>query len=56
MLNPLTAIVEGFRSSLIFGRAPNWSIVSISSALTVVLFVSAFVMFKRMDKYFADVI
>jgi len=56
VLNPLTAIVEGFRSSLIFGRAPNWSIVSISSALTVVLFVAAFVMFKRMDKYFADVI
>jgi lipopolysaccharide transport system permease protein len=56
LLNPLTAIVEGFRSSLIFGRAPNWSIVSISSALTIVLFVCAFVMFKRMDKYFADVI
>jgi len=56
VLNPLTAIVEGFRSSLIFGRAPNWSIVSISSALTVILFVAAFVMFKRMDKYFADVI
>jgi lipopolysaccharide transport system permease protein len=56
VLNPLTAIVEGFRSSLIFGRAPDWSIVSISSALTIVLFASAFVMFKRIDKYFADVI
>jgi lipopolysaccharide transport system permease protein len=56
MLNPLTAIVEGFRSSLVFGKAPDWQIVSVSASLTLVLFTSAFVMFKRMDKYFADVI
>lgn len=56
VLNPLTAIVEGFRSSLIFGRAPDWNIVGTSAAITVVLFTTAFVMFKRMDKYFADVI
>src|SRR5207253_8540798 len=30
VLNPLTAIVEGFRSSLVFGRAPDWTIVSVS--------------------------
>jgi lipopolysaccharide transport system permease protein len=56
VLNPLTAVVEGFRSSLIFDRAPNWQIVSISAAITVTLFASALVMFKKMDKYFADVI
>jgi ABC-type polysaccharide/polyol phosphate export permease len=56
ILNPLTAIVEGFRASLVFNRAPNWNIVLVSAAITVVLFVSAFVMFKKMDKYFADVI
>jgi lipopolysaccharide transport system permease protein len=56
MLNPLSAVVEGFRSSLVFGRAPDWQLTGISAAITLVLFVSAFVMFKRMDKYFADVI
>jgi len=56
VLNPLTAIVEGFRSSLIFDRAPNWNVVFVSAAITIALFASAFVMFKRMDKYFADVI
>jgi lipopolysaccharide transport system permease protein len=56
ILNPLTAIVEGFRSSLVFSRAPDWNVVAISAALSGVLFASAFVMFKRMDKYFADVI
>jgi len=54
--NPLTAIVEGFRSSLIFDRAPNWNVVFVSAAITIALFASAFVMFKKMDKYFADVI
>ena len=56
VLNPLSAIVEGFRSVLVFGRAPDRSLTAVSAAMTLVLFVGAFVMFKRMDKYFADVI
>ena len=55
-LNPLSAIVEGFRSVLVFGRAPDWSLTAVSASMTLVLLVGAFVMFKRMDKYFADVI
>jgi lipopolysaccharide transport system permease protein len=56
VLNPLSAIVEGFRSVLVFGRAPDWTLTAISAAMTLLLFLCAFVMFKRMDKYFADVI
>jgi len=56
LLNPLTAIVEGLRSSLVFGRAPDWPVVAISAALIGVLLVVSATMFKRMDKYFADVI
>ena len=56
VLNPLSAIVEGFRSVLVFGRAPDWTLTAVSAAMTLVLFVVAFGMFKRMDKYFADVI
>ena len=56
MVNPLSAIVEGFRSSLVFGRAPDWPLVAVSAAITLTVFGGAFLMFKRMDKYFADVI
>jgi lipopolysaccharide transport system permease protein len=56
VLNPLSAIVEGFRSTLLFGRAPDWWLVGIASAIILTLFTVAAVMFKRMDKYFADVI
>jgi len=56
VLNPLSAVVEGFRSSIVFGRAPDWRLVGVSATVTVVLFMAAWVLFKRMDKYFADVI
>jgi lipopolysaccharide transport system permease protein len=56
VLNPLSAIVEGFRSSIVFGHAPDWPLVAVSCAMTLSMFTAAFVGFKRMDKYFADVI
>jgi lipopolysaccharide transport system permease protein len=56
VLNPLSAIVEGFRSALVFGRAPEWPLVATAAMMTAGLFAAAFLMFKRMDKYFADVI
>jgi lipopolysaccharide transport system permease protein len=55
-LNPLSAIVEGFRSALVFDRAPDWPLTALAAALALTLFCGAFLMFKRMDRYFADVI
>jgi lipopolysaccharide transport system permease protein len=56
VLNPLSGIVEAFRSSLVYGRAPDWQVLGISTAFTVVVCVGAFVLFKKLDRYFADVI
>ncbi len=56
VLNPLTAIVEGFRSVLVFGRAPDWSLTGVAGAITIGVLVASYVTFKRMDRYFADVI
>ncbi len=56
VLNPVSAIVEGFRAVLVFGRAPDPTLTAISAVMTVGLLIGSFVMFKRMDKYFADVI
>ena len=55
-LNPLSGIVEGFRSSVVFARAPDWTLALNSGGMIVAILVTAFVAFKRMDKYFADVI
>jgi len=56
LINPLTGVIEGLRAVVVFGREPEWSVVGISAALIVALFVSALVLFKKTDKYFADVI
>jgi lipopolysaccharide transport system permease protein len=56
ILNPLSAIVEGFRAAVVFNRAPDWPLTAVAAAIIAAVFVSAFIMFKRMDKYFADVI
>ena len=56
LLNPLTGVVEGLRAVLVFGREPEWAVVGISTALIVTIFTGALVLFKRTDKYFADVV
>jgi len=56
LLNPLTGVVEGLRAVLVFGRAPEWEVVGVSAALIVSIFLAALLLFKRTDKYFADVI
>ena len=55
-LNPLSGIVEGFRSTILYGREPDWALVGLSATLSLTLLAGAFALFKRMDKYFADVI
>jgi ABC-type polysaccharide/polyol phosphate export permease len=48
--------VEGLRAVLVFGREPDWTVVMVSAALTATILTVSLVMFKRIDKYFADVI
>ena len=54
-LNPLTGIIEGYRSS-IFGRPIDWTALGISAVITLVVLVYASFSFRRMEKTFADVI
>jgi lipopolysaccharide transport system permease protein len=54
--NPLSGIVEGFRSVLLYGRAPDWELLALSALLTAAFFGGGFALFKKIDRYFADVI
>jgi len=56
LLNPLTGVVEGLRAVLVFNRAPEWDVVGISAALILGLLLCSAILFKKSDKYFADVI
>jgi lipopolysaccharide transport system permease protein len=54
-LNPLTGILEGFRSS-IFGRPIDWYSLAFSALLTTVMLTYAAYDFRRVERTFADVI
>lgn len=54
-LNPMTGLVEGFRSCLL-GRDINWLSLGISALITVVALICFTYVFRRMEDYFADFI
>jgi lipopolysaccharide transport system permease protein len=54
-LNPLTGILEGFRSAL-FGLPFDWQLIGVSSASLAVLSALSLLVFKKMEDKFADLI
>ena len=54
-LNPLTGILDGFRSAL-FGTAFDWELIGVSVASLVVLTALSLFVFKKMEDKFADLI
>jgi lipopolysaccharide transport system permease protein len=55
VLNPLTGIIEGYRSSL-FGQDFQWGPLLYSTIFTLVMFVYASYSFRRMERHFAEFI
>jgi lipopolysaccharide transport system permease protein len=54
-LNPMTGIVLGFRYSLL-GTAAPWPIMGLSLTVSVVIFAFGLLIFRRMERRFADII
>ncbi len=54
-LNPMTALVAGFRSAVVGGPL-DWSQVGVAAALSVVVFVGGCLYFRRVEDSFADLI
>lgn len=54
-LNPMAGIIEGVRSSLL-GRPFNWLAIGISVLITASLLLYSMFAFKRMERYFADMV
>src|SRR5215216_1947690 len=55
MLNPMSAIIEGYRASL-FGLPFDWSALGVASVLTILVLVYAIYAFGRVERSFADII
>ena len=54
-LNPMAGVVLGFRYALLDSAAP-WSVMGVSLAVSLTLFVFGLLVFRRMERRFADVI
>jgi lipopolysaccharide transport system permease protein len=55
MLNPMSGIIEGYRSAL-FGLPFDWPALGIASFLTVLVLLYAIYAFGRVERSFADII
>jgi lipopolysaccharide transport system permease protein len=55
LLNPLTGIIEGYRSALL-GRPFDWIALGASTAFTFAALLYATRSFRRMERHFADMI
>lgn len=55
-MNPMTGYVEAFRALAIDGKPMDWTLLAISLALTLAVFLAGLAYFRRAERYFADLI
>jgi ABC-type polysaccharide/polyol phosphate export permease len=54
-LNPLGAVIDGYRSTILYGQQPDLQLLAIAAVSAVVFLSVGYLMFKRLDTGFADV-
>ena len=55
-INPMTGVIEGFRSALLGTTAFPTQIILVSTLTSIIIFIAGALYFKQTERYFADVI
>jgi lipopolysaccharide transport system permease protein len=55
-LNPMVAVVDGFRSALLGTPAPSPATIAVSSVAAIVVAIGGAIYFRRMERTFADLV
>jgi lipopolysaccharide transport system permease protein len=55
-LNPMVGIVESYRDVILEGVPPNYTDLGIAAVISVILFIVAYIIFKRLEVLFNDLI
>jgi lipopolysaccharide transport system permease protein len=55
-LNPMTGVIQTARAALLGTTPVNWLLLGISAAACIVLFLIGIAYFKKVERYFADII
>lgn len=53
-LNPLAAIIDSYRRTVLYGQAPDWTLLGLSTAGTLTLLLGGYWLFKRLETGIAD--
>jgi ABC-type polysaccharide/polyol phosphate export permease len=53
-VNPLGPIIDGYRRVILYGLAPDWSLVAIAAATSIGLLMVGYLLFKRLEVGFTD--
>ena len=56
LLNPMAPIIDSYRRVILQGQMPNWHYLGLAALISVVLLISAYQYFKRVEMEFADII
>lgn len=55
-INPMTGVIKMARATILGVGYANWTLILISLVAVIVLFIFGVVMFKRTERYFADIV
>jgi lipopolysaccharide transport system permease protein len=55
-INPMTGVIKAARGSLLGTEPVNWLLLGISSVAIVIIFCLGVVVFKKTERYFADIV
>jgi lipopolysaccharide transport system permease protein len=55
-LNPMGGVISAYRSSLLGHQPIDWLLLSISSGIIILIFLSGLYYFRRMERTFADIV
>ncbi len=55
-INPMTGVIKAARAAVLGTEPVNWLLVGLSFAAVLILLIIGVVMFKKMERYFADII
>jgi ABC-type polysaccharide/polyol phosphate export permease len=54
-INPLAAVIDGYRRTILHGLPPRGDLLLVAGAATVVVLIGGYALFKRLETGFADV-
>lgn len=54
-LNPLVAVIDGLRRTMLLGQSPDWTIELVGAATALLVLGGGFMLFKRLETGIADV-